>query len=286
MRGGARARWRSRRVRARRRAAAAGGSAARLAARAAHAMRRARRADAGDSRRCSSAARVARVVRACGSPSSTRPPLASRRAGRAVLDCARVAARLSPHGARSAAASSRSPPRASSSGGRAAGCGVRVVPDGRRSATSSASSRAQLAAGALVGGARGRLRGVPPHAAGAVMPFDMLHFSLHPFDPARLAVGDRPGHAARRAARRWRCWSSGWRCRRWVVAGDHRWMRALDSGALGGPGGAGARRRRCATGSGRRSCRPRSIVLRRDRRGLAAAPVSRARSSTRRRRRG
>ena len=100
----------------------------------------------------------------------------------------------------------------------------------------------QLAAGALVGAMvfgyeeflRSRL---------ALMPYDLLHFSLRPFEPLRLAVGVGLVilHAAliTLAVLVFRLALA-----RWVVAPPFRWIRARHSSAVAGAGHGGSRRRR------------------------------------------
>ena len=101
---------------------------------------------------------------------------------------------------------------------------VRVIPDaGSRELALFA--MAQLAAGAVVGGLlvayeRFLLTRV------AMMPYDVLHFSLQPFDWSRLAVqtGLVILHAALLALV---VLAFRMAMARWVIAGDHRWIRAL-----------------------------------------------------------
>lgn len=101
---------------------------------------------------------------------------------------------------------------------------VTVIPDRGAAATATfvvVQIAAGLAVAALLAGYEEVLR-----TRLTLMPFDVLHFSLHPFDPARLAVamGLVVWHAAllsfavlvfRMAAAPW------------VVAGDRRWIRGL-----------------------------------------------------------
>ncbi len=100
---------------------------------------------------------------------------------------------------------------------------VRVVPDDGPGEVM-AFVLAQLASGALVGtllvGYEGFLR-----SRLALMPFDVLHFSLHPFDWDRLSVGTGLVvlHAALLALA---VLLFRMAMARWVVAGDFRWMRA------------------------------------------------------------
>ena len=100
---------------------------------------------------------------------------------------------------------------------------VRVVP-GSGAGEIAAFVAAQLAGGGLVGLLLATYQGFL-HTRLALMPYDLLHFSLHPFDSARLAVGTGLVilHAAllalavlvfRMAAARW------------VVAGNRRSLRA------------------------------------------------------------
>ncbi|HUE90438.1 MAG TPA: HAMP domain-containing sensor histidine kinase [Vicinamibacterales bacterium] len=100
---------------------------------------------------------------------------------------------------------------------------VRVVPDGGTGEVA-AFILAQVASGALVGmmlvGYESFLR-----TRLALMPYDVLHFSLHPFDWARLSVGIGLviAHAAILALA---VLVFRMAMARWVVAGDRRWVRA------------------------------------------------------------
>ena len=100
---------------------------------------------------------------------------------------------------------------------------VRVIPDAGGSETT-AYVVAQLSAGALVG----LLLIWYEHVLRlqvALMPFDVLHFSLYPFDGARLAVGTGLVvlHAALLALA---VLVFRMALARWVVAADRRWIRA------------------------------------------------------------
>ncbi len=100
---------------------------------------------------------------------------------------------------------------------------VRVVPGGGPAATAGFAA-VQLAAGAVVGGLlvgyQARLRD-----SLAVMPFDIAQFSLHPWEPSRLAVAAAivilHGALFALAVLLFRMAISPW-----VVAGTHRWIRA------------------------------------------------------------